>query len=84
MSSISKSWPSQQRPQGGDGCAQRGATADWLHPRGRHRPGAKKDYPVIADETIVLWDAISISAGQRGLQIIIAPGRLPARDQKQP
>ena len=35
--------------------------------------GAKKDYPVIADETIVLWDAISISAGQRGLQIIIAP-----------
>jgi Cys-tRNA(Pro)/Cys-tRNA(Cys) deacylase len=28
---------------------------------------------VIADETIVLWDAISISAGQRGLQIIIAP-----------
>jgi len=35
--------------------------------------GAKKDYPVIADETIVLWDAISISAGLRGLQIIIAP-----------
>jgi Cys-tRNA(Pro)/Cys-tRNA(Cys) deacylase len=35
--------------------------------------GAKKDYPVIADETIVLWDTISISAGQRGLQIIMAP-----------
>ena len=35
--------------------------------------GAKKDYPVIADETIVLWDVISISAGQRGLQIILAP-----------
>jgi Cys-tRNA(Pro)/Cys-tRNA(Cys) deacylase len=35
--------------------------------------GAKKDYPVIVDETIILWDTISISAGHRGLQIIIAP-----------
>lgn len=34
----------------------------------------KKDYPVYADETIELFDVISISAGQRGLQIIIAPG----------
>ena len=35
--------------------------------------GAKKDYPVFADETMVLWDVISISAGLRGLQILIAP-----------
>jgi Cys-tRNA(Pro)/Cys-tRNA(Cys) deacylase len=35
--------------------------------------GAKKNYPVVVDETIVLWDVISISAGQRGLQIILAP-----------
>lgn len=35
--------------------------------------GAKKDYPVIADETIILWDKISVSAGHRGMQIIIAP-----------
>ena len=35
--------------------------------------GAKKDYPVFADETIELWDAISISAGVRGTQILIAP-----------
>lgn len=35
--------------------------------------GMKKDYPVFADETIELWDAVSLSAGQRGLQIIIAP-----------
>jgi Cys-tRNA(Pro)/Cys-tRNA(Cys) deacylase len=35
--------------------------------------GMKKDYPVFADETIELWDEISVSAGQRGLQIILAP-----------
>ena len=35
--------------------------------------GAKKDYPVFADETIQLWDVISVSAGQRGLQILLAP-----------
>jgi Cys-tRNA(Pro)/Cys-tRNA(Cys) deacylase len=35
--------------------------------------GARKDYPVYADETIELWDVISISAGVRGTQIVIAP-----------
>ncbi len=35
--------------------------------------GAKKDYPVFADETIELWDVISISAGVRGTQILISP-----------
>jgi len=35
--------------------------------------GMKKDYPVFADETIELWDAVCVSAGQRGLQIVIAP-----------
>ncbi len=35
--------------------------------------GAKKDFPVFADETIQLWDVISVSAGQRGLQILLAP-----------
>jgi Cys-tRNA(Pro)/Cys-tRNA(Cys) deacylase len=34
----------------------------------------KKDYPVYIDETAELWDIISISAGQRGLQILLAPG----------
>ncbi|HET8668628.1 MAG TPA: Cys-tRNA(Pro) deacylase, partial [Terriglobales bacterium] len=33
----------------------------------------KKDYPVVADETIELLDVISISAGVRGTQILIAP-----------
>ena len=33
----------------------------------------KKDYPVYVDETAGLWDVISVSAGQRGIQIFIAP-----------
>ncbi|MBK8251557.1 MAG: Cys-tRNA(Pro) deacylase [Polyangiaceae bacterium] len=34
----------------------------------------KKDYPVVADETIELFDTVSVSAGVRGTQIIIGPG----------
>ncbi len=34
---------------------------------------AKRDYPVYVDETIELFDVVSISAGMRGLQILIAP-----------
>ncbi|HEY7099112.1 MAG TPA: Cys-tRNA(Pro) deacylase [Terriglobales bacterium] len=34
---------------------------------------AKKDYPVYADETIELFDMISVSAGIRGIQILLAP-----------
>lgn len=33
----------------------------------------KKNYPVYVDENIYLFDEISISAGVRGTQIIIAP-----------
>jgi Cys-tRNA(Pro)/Cys-tRNA(Cys) deacylase len=33
----------------------------------------KKDYPVYIDETAELWDVISVSAGQRGLQIFLSP-----------
>jgi Cys-tRNA(Pro)/Cys-tRNA(Cys) deacylase len=35
--------------------------------------GAKKDYPVFADETIEICDVISVSAGVRGTQIILKP-----------
>ena len=35
--------------------------------------GAKKPFPAYADETIELFDVISVSAGQRGLQLILAP-----------
>ena len=34
---------------------------------------AKKEYPVYIDDTAELWDVISISAGQRGLQIFLHP-----------
>jgi Cys-tRNA(Pro)/Cys-tRNA(Cys) deacylase len=36
--------------------------------------GAKKEYPVFVDETIELFEVVSISAGARGTQILIAPG----------
>lgn len=35
--------------------------------------GCKRDYPVVVDETVILWEVISISAGQRGTQIILTP-----------
>ena len=34
---------------------------------------AKKNYPVYVDETIELFDVISISAGIRGMQILLNP-----------
>jgi len=34
----------------------------------------KRDYPVYVDETAELFDIISVSAGVRGLQILLAPG----------
>jgi Cys-tRNA(Pro)/Cys-tRNA(Cys) deacylase len=34
---------------------------------------ARKPFPAFADETIELHDIISISAGQRGLQILLSP-----------
>jgi Cys-tRNA(Pro)/Cys-tRNA(Cys) deacylase len=35
--------------------------------------GAKKAYPAFADETIELFDEISVSAGHRGIQIVLSP-----------
>jgi Cys-tRNA(Pro)/Cys-tRNA(Cys) deacylase len=35
--------------------------------------GTKKRYPVYLDETALLFPVISISAGQRGLQVLISP-----------
>jgi Cys-tRNA(Pro)/Cys-tRNA(Cys) deacylase len=35
--------------------------------------GLKRDYPVYVDETIELFDLISVSAGIRGTQILMAP-----------
>ncbi|SDF14692.1 Cys-tRNA(Pro) deacylase [Terriglobus roseus] len=35
--------------------------------------GAKKAYRAFADETLELFDTISVSAGTRGLQLLLAP-----------
>ena len=35
--------------------------------------GARKPYPVYIDETVVLFDRISVSAGARGVQLILSP-----------
>jgi Cys-tRNA(Pro)/Cys-tRNA(Cys) deacylase len=34
---------------------------------------ARKDYPVFVDETVILFHQISVSAGVRGTQILLAP-----------
>ena len=34
---------------------------------------AKKGYPVFADETLELFDVISISSGMRGAQLLLSP-----------
>ncbi|OHD25401.1 MAG: aminoacyl-tRNA deacylase [Spirochaetes bacterium GWB1_59_5] len=38
--------------------------------------GTKKSMPVFIDETAQLWDTISVSAGTRGLQMILSPDDL--------
>jgi Cys-tRNA(Pro)/Cys-tRNA(Cys) deacylase len=38
--------------------------------------GTKKPYPFFLDETAELWDAIAVSAGVRGKQMIVAPADL--------
>jgi Cys-tRNA(Pro)/Cys-tRNA(Cys) deacylase len=35
--------------------------------------GARKPFPAFADETIELFDIISVSAGLRGLQLLLSP-----------
>ncbi len=35
--------------------------------------GCRKEYPSFADETIELFDTISVSAGVRGTQLLLAP-----------
>ena len=38
--------------------------------------GTRKPYPLYLDETADLWDIISVSAGIRGCQLLLAPGDL--------
>ena len=43
---------------------------------GRSPLGAKKNYPVFVDSRILTLEKVSISAGQRGMQLILAPNDL--------
>ena len=38
--------------------------------------GTRKPYPFYLEETAILWDAISVSAGVRGCQMLLAPDDL--------
>jgi Cys-tRNA(Pro)/Cys-tRNA(Cys) deacylase len=38
--------------------------------------GMKKQFPTFIDETAELFETISVSAGARGCQVILAPGDL--------
>lgn len=38
--------------------------------------GAKKKFPVLIDETIELFPEVSVSAGRRGLQVLLSPANL--------
>jgi len=38
--------------------------------------GTKRPYPLYLDETADLWDVISVSAGTRGCQMLLAPADL--------
>jgi Cys-tRNA(Pro)/Cys-tRNA(Cys) deacylase len=45
--------------------------------------GAKKPYPVFVDETAILFDKISVSAGARGTQLISRPTTICAPPKAQ-
>jgi Cys-tRNA(Pro)/Cys-tRNA(Cys) deacylase len=38
--------------------------------------GVKKPYPLYLEETAQIWDVISVSAGVRGCQMVLAPADL--------
>lgn len=38
--------------------------------------GTRKSYPLYLDETADLWDTIAVSAGVRGVQMLVAPDGL--------
>lgn len=38
--------------------------------------GMKKHYPTFIDQTVVNWESITVSAGQRGVMVLVAPADL--------
>jgi Cys-tRNA(Pro)/Cys-tRNA(Cys) deacylase len=45
--------------------------------------GTRKPYPLYLDETADLWDVISVSAGLRGCQLLLAPADLARATEAQ-
>lgn len=43
--------------------------------------GMKKKFPTYFDETVILFDQVNVSAGQRGMQLALAPQDLLAASQ---
>ncbi len=71
---LQKAGASRRSAQNRDGLFKRCATTHRLHSWRRHRVRREKGFPrLFADETIELFDLISVSAGQRGTQILLAP-----------
>jgi len=35
--------------------------------------GAKKAFPIFVDETMEIFDSVSVSAGARGAQLVLSP-----------
>lgn len=52
---------------------ERSANDNGLHSRGSYRSRMQEDYPVYIDTLAQICDAISVSAGIRGLQILLDP-----------
>jgi len=38
--------------------------------------GIPRSYPVFIEETAILWESIGISAGAKGMELVLAPGDL--------
>ena len=38
--------------------------------------GMKKSFPTYIDESCILWDTIALSAGARGMQMLVAPDNI--------
>jgi Cys-tRNA(Pro)/Cys-tRNA(Cys) deacylase len=62
-----------RRSQNSTSPSKRVAGAHRIYPGRGNCIAGKKDYPVYVDESIQLFDRISVSAGIRGMQILVAP-----------
>ena len=68
-----KKWPRPQGEESGDDPRQGYAGPDGIYPGGCSPIGMKKKFPIYIEETAQLYDAITVSAGQRGVQVTLNP-----------